>query len=176
MVKLASPLPKENSMTKILGIDPALTKTGWGMIEVNGNSFKYIASGLIRTNDKKTMPERLKEIHSQLIPIISLYKPNIASIEETFVNVNPVSSLKLGHARGAIMLSLSICDIELHEYSATAIKKSITGVGRAQKQQIQAMIDILLPKNEAKTEDESDALAAAICHANNQSNYNYAAG
>ena len=163
-------------MAIILGIDPALTKTGWGVIEVKGNSFKYLASGTIRTDDKSAMPARLKEIHSHFINIISLYKPDIAAIEETFVNVNPVSSLKLGHARGAIMLSLSICDIKLYEYSATAIKKSITGVGRAQKLQIQDMIDILLPINEAKTEDEADALAAAICHANNQSNFNYATG
>lgn len=163
-------------MAIILGIDPALTKTGWGVIAVNGNSYQYIASGTIRTDDKSSMPARLKEIHGHFINIISLYKPDIAAIEETFVNVNPVSSLKLGHARGAIMLSLSICEIKLHEYSATAIKKSITGVGRAQKQQIQAMIDILLPKNQAKTEDEADALATAICHANNQSNFNYANG
>ncbi len=158
-------------MVKIIGIDPALTKSGWGVIEVKGNSFKYIASGTIKTDAKASLADRLHQIHQSLIQAIQLYKPDIASIEETFVNKNPISSLKLGHARGAIMLGLTICNIKIFEYSATSIKKSITGVGRAEKQQMEAMINILLPKNKADSEDESDALAAAICHANNQPNY-----
>ena len=158
-------------MVRIIGIDPALTKSGWGIVEVNGNSFKYIASGTIKTDAKADMANRLHHIHKELISAIQFYKPDIASIEETFVNKNPVSSLKLGHARGAIMLCLTICDIKVFEYSATSIKKSVTGVGRAEKQQVEAMINILLPKNKSTSEDESDALAAAICHANNQPNY-----
>ncbi len=160
-------------MARILGIDPALTKTGWGIVEVHNNSYKFIASGLILTDSKTAMADRLKHIHSDFLNVISLYKPDIASIEETFVNVNPASSLKLGHARGAIMLTLALCNIKLFEYSATAIKKSITGVGRAQKQQVEAMINILLPQNQASSDDEADALAAAICHANNQQAFSH---
>ncbi len=169
MAPPATPQPKESNMTRIIGIDPALTKSGWGVIEVKGNSFKYIASGTIKTNAKEDLANRLHQIHQELIQAITFYKPAIASIEETFVNKNPVSSLKLGHARGAIMLGLTICDIKIFEYSATSIKKSVTGVGRAEKQQVDAMIKILLPQNKSASEDESDALAAAICHANNNS-------
>ena len=112
-------------MVRIIGIDPALTKSGWGVIEVKGNAFKYIASGTIKTDAKASLADRLHQIHESLIQAIQLYKPDIASIEETFVNKNPVSSLKLGHARGAIMLGLTICNIKIFEYSATSIKKSI---------------------------------------------------
>lgn len=158
-------------MTKIIGIDPALTKAGWGIIEVKGNSFKYIASGLIKTDAGTDLSKRLHFLHQELIAAITFYKPSEAAVEETFVNMNPASSLKLGQARGSLILTLGICSIPVFEYSTTAIKKSVVGVGRAEKQQIQAMMKILLPTNKAKTEDEADALAAAICHANNKRCY-----
>ncbi len=158
-------------MTRIIGVDPALTKAGWGIIEVKGNSFKYIASGTIKTDANLDLTRRLHHLHQELILAIQLYKPNEASVEETFVNMNPISSLKLGHARGSLMLTLGLCSIPVFEYSTTAIKKSVVGVGRAEKQQIQAMIKILLPQNKAQGEDEADALAAAICHANNKRCY-----
>lgn len=158
---------------RIIGIDPALTKTGWGIIENINNSLKFVACGTIKTNNKDELPVRLNKIHKELIEAISLYKPKVAAIEETFINNNPLSSLKLGHARGCIILTLAICKIPVVEYSATAIKKSIVGVGRAEKQQIQSMVNILLPqsKNYIKTEDEADALATAICYINNKKFY-----
>lgn len=156
---------------RIIGIDPALTKTGWGIIEKNGNALKFIASGTIKSDAKKDLTTRLNQIHEQLIQVIQLYKPKTGAIEETFINTNPTSSLKLGHARGALILTLGLCKIPVSEYSTTAIKKSITGVGRAEKHQIQAMIKILLPKSGKQSEDEADALATAICHVNNIKNF-----
>ncbi len=154
-------------MKRIIGIDPALTKAGWGVIEVSGNSFKFVACGLIKTDANLELSKRLLHLHQELILAVQLYKPHEAVIEETFLNMNPTSSLKLGHARGALMLTLGLCGLSVFEYSTTAIKKTVVGVGRAEKTQIQAMIKILLPNNKAKSEDEADALAAAICHANN---------
>lgn len=153
---------------RIIGIDPALTKTGWGIIDVKGNAFKCLGSGTIKTDGKAPLANRLHQMHQELLQVISLYKPQECAIEETFINTNPLSSLKLGHARGALILTAGLCSLPIFEYSSTAIKKATTGVGRAQKQQIQAMIKILLPQSQAKTEDEADALATAICHANNK--------
>jgi len=149
---------------RIIGIDPGLTKTGIGIIDVKNNSIAYVFSATIHTSPDDDMAVRLKFFHDSLLQIIQLYQPDLASIEETFVNKNPVSSLKLGHARGAIILTLGLCNIKVHEYSATSVKKTIVGVGRAEKQQVQAMIKILMPKANFKTEDEADALAIALCH------------
>lgn len=152
---------------RIIGIDPGLTKTGIGIIDVNNNSINYVFSTTLYSSPDHDMAVRLKSFHDSLLQIIQLYKPNIASIEETFVNKNPLSSLKLGHARGAIILTLGLCNIEVNEYSATSVKKTIVGVGRAEKHQIQAMIKILMPKANFKSEDEADALAIALCHHHN---------
>lgn len=155
---------------RIIGIDPGLTKTGIGIIDVKNNSINYVFSTTLHSSPDHDMAVRLKSFHDSLLQIIQLYKPNIASIEETFVNKNPLSSLKLGHARGAIILTLGLCNIEVNEYSATSVKKTIVGVGRAEKHQVQAMIKILMPKANFKSEDEADALAIALCHHHN-SNY-----
>lgn len=152
---------------KIIGIDPGLTKSGVGIIEVKNNSISYIFSQTIHTNAKAQLSDRLNFLHEELAKIIEIYKPDEAAIEETFLNKNPVSSLKLGHARGALMLSLGIFDLKVFEYSSTAVKKAVVGVGRADKNQIGRMIEILLPKANFKSEDEADALAVAICHNNN---------
>ena len=152
---------------RIIGIDPGLTKTGIGIIDVKNNSINYVFSTTLHSSPEQDMAVRLKSFHDSLLQIIQLYKPNIASIEETFVNKNPLSSLKLGHARGAIILTLGLCNIEVNEYSATSVKKTIVGVGRAEKHQIQAMIKILMPKANFKSEDEADALAIALCHHHN---------
>jgi crossover junction endodeoxyribonuclease RuvC len=149
---------------KIIGIDPGLTKTGVGIIEVKNNSLSFISSHTIYSSPADPMAFRLQHFHKELIEIISLYKPEVAAIEEVFVNKNPLSSLKLGHVRGALMLTLGICNLKVFEYSATAVKKAVVGIGRAEKSQIQTMVKILLPKAEFKTEDAADALAVAICH------------
>lgn len=156
---------------KILGIDPGLVKTGYGIIEVKNNNFSFITSGTIYTKPEETMVERLCHLHHNLISIIKTYQPNEAAIEETFVNVNPVSSLKLGQARGSLILTLGLCNLKVFEYSSTAIKKSVVGVGKAGKEQVQMMVKILLPKSNCKSEDEADSLAVAICHNNNKVRY-----
>ena len=155
----------------VLGIDPGLLKTGWGLVENRNNTLIYIASGVIKNKQDNTLDEKLKNIFINLDEIIKAYKPNAFSIEETFVNNNPLTSLKLGHARGVAMLAGAINDIKVFEYSANKIKKTVTGVGKANKDQIVMMVKILLPKKkEFDTEDEADALAIAICHIN-QNNF-----
>jgi crossover junction endodeoxyribonuclease RuvC len=158
---------------RIIGIDPGLTKTGVGIIDVKNNSLSFVASTTIYSKASDPFATRLHHFHNSLVDIIKTYQPNDAAIEETFVNMNPTSSLKLGHARGALILSLSICGLNVAEYSATAVKKAVVGVGRAEKSQIQMMIKVLLPKADLKTEDEADALAIAICHNNNRGFKNY---
>jgi len=156
---------------RILGIDPGLTKTGVGIIEVKNNNLYYIFSDTIYTSSSDDLSSRLNKFHSELSKIIDHYKPNEAAIEETFVNKNPLSSLMLGHARGALILTLGIFNLKVKEYSTTSVKKTIAGIGRAEKEQIQSMIKILLPKSSFKTSDEADALAVAICHNNMKLKY-----
>jgi len=151
----------------VLGVDPGLTKTGWGIIKVDNNIFSYLASGTIRSSPKDDIFFRLKKLHIFLTEVIDIYKPTEAAIEKVFVNNNPLSSLKLGQARGALMLSLSLRDgLLVSEYASTEVKKSIVGLGRAAKDQIHYMIKVMLPKSNIKSEDEADALAVAICHVN----------
>lgn len=154
---------------KIIGIDPGLTKTGVGIIEVKNNSLSFVASETIYSSASDPLAFRLHHFHKSLVEIIKIHQPDEAAIEETFVNKNPLTSLKLGQARGALILSLGLCGLKVSEYSATAVKKAVVGVGRAEKEQIQMMVKILLPKANFKTEDEADALAVAICHNSNSS-------
>lgn len=154
-------------MTKIIGVDPGLTKTGWGVIEKQGNLLKFVACGTIHTDAKLDLSVRLQVLHKGLLEAVQAHLPIEAAIEETFINVNPASSLKLGHARGSLILTLAQCNLKVFEYSTTAVKKAVVGVGRAEKHQIARMIQILLPKAKVESEDEADALATAICHVNN---------
>jgi crossover junction endodeoxyribonuclease RuvC len=150
-------------MKKIIGIDPGLTKTGIGIISVCNNHINFIMSSTIYSKASWDLSDRLSYFYQELTKILEEYQPDIAAIEETFINVNPLSSLKLGHVRGALMLTIGLKSIKIYEYSTTAIKKSIVGVGRADKNQMQMMVKVLLPKANFKTEDEADALATAIC-------------
>jgi len=152
----------------ILGIDPALTNCGWGIIKkANVNELSFISAGTIKTSSSSKFSDRILKIHDQLEKVIKLYKPNEISIEETFINVNSKTSMVLSQARGAIMLSLAQSGKEISEYSATNIKKTIVGRGRAEKQQVQMMVNILLPKIDIKIDEHAaDALACAITHAN----------
>ena len=156
-------------MTIILGIDPGLVKTGWGIIEQTGSKLKYIDCGVISTSSKVPIEKRLHVLHNELSKIVLKFCPEESGIEETFVNKNAASSLKLGFARGALLLSLSINKLLVSEYAPTLIKKTVVGVGRAEKSQIQAMIKVLLPASNVDDEDAADALAVAICHANHRS-------
>jgi crossover junction endodeoxyribonuclease RuvC len=150
----------------ILGIDPALTQTGWGIISSYKNSLSFIACGTIKTDAKQPLDVRLHHIYQSISQVIQIYKPDEVAIEETFVNNNAVSSLKLGHARGVLMLSAAVAGLKISEYASTSIKKTVVGVGRADKNQVGVMMKYLLPKAVIKNADEADALAVAICHNN----------
>ena len=154
---------------RILGIDPGLQKTGWGIIESSGNSLRYVASGLIRPNAKGLMSDRLATLYHELTAVIDRHKPEEAAIEETFVNRNPASALKLGQARGVLLMVPSLQGIFVAEYGANKIKKSVVGNGHAAKEQIGMMVMTLLSACGTLSEDEADALAAAITHAHYRS-------
>lgn len=149
---------------RVIGIDPGLQRTGWGIIDVSGNSLTHVSHGVVKTGSKWSTSERLIKIFDGLMQMMTLWHPNEAAIEETFVNRNPGSSLKLGMARGVAMVAPAKMGIIVAEYSANVVKKSVVGAGHAEKEQVQAMIKILLPGVEA-SHDAADALAVAICHA-----------
>ncbi|MEZ5813427.1 MAG: crossover junction endodeoxyribonuclease RuvC [Alphaproteobacteria bacterium] len=149
----------------ILGIDPGLQKTGWGIIDSIGSSLQFVGCGLLKTDSKAPLPNRLASLHEQLADIINIWKPETAAVEETFVNKNPASALKLGQARGVLLAVPALYGLETAEYSANKIKKSIVGTGHAAKEQMGMMIKTLLPTCGQISEDEADALAVAITHA-----------
>jgi crossover junction endodeoxyribonuclease RuvC len=151
---------------RILGIDPGLQKTGWGIIEAEDNRIRFITCGLIKTDSDLTLPERLAQIDIAMQEIISVHKPTDAAIEETFVNMNASSSLKLQCARGVAMVVPARMGLPVHEYAANLVKKSIVGNGHATKDQIEMMVRTLIPTvGRALGADEADAIAIAICHA-----------
>jgi crossover junction endodeoxyribonuclease RuvC len=149
---------------KILGIDPGLRTTGFGIIHKQGNKLSYIASGTIKTADAD-LPQRLKTILASVSEIIQTYRPDCAAIEKVFVNVNPQSTLLLGQARGAAICALVSADLAVAEYTALQVKKAVAGHGQAQKQQIQDMVVRLLSLSGTPSADAADALGVAICHA-----------
>lgn len=157
-----------NDKSIILGIDPGLQRTGWGVISTQGSSLKFVACGVIKTNASHPLDVRLKSIHDGIRKVADMYSPIEAAIEETFVSVNGASTLKLGQARGAAMLSLSLCSLPVSEYSATSVKKAVVGNGHAEKKQVEAMMKILLPGANPEMADAADALAIAVCHANSR--------
>lgn len=149
---------------RIIGIDPGLQRTGWGIIDATGNKLTHISHGVITTDAKAETAERLMAIFDGLTRQIQLWMPTEAAIEETFVNKNAASSLKLGQARGAAMVAPAKLGLAVAEYPANLVKKSVVGAGHAEKEQVQMMIKVLLPGVEASS-DAADALAVAICHA-----------
>lgn len=150
----------------IIGLDPGLTCTGWGIVAKSGSRLSHIANGQIRTDAKAGMAERLVELDAALTDVILHHRPDAGAVEEVFVNVNPQSTLKLGQARGVAMLSLARAGMPVAEYSTKVVKKALVGTGRAEKSQVQAMLKVLLPGVLLAGEDASDALAVAITHAN----------
>jgi crossover junction endodeoxyribonuclease RuvC len=153
---------------RILGLDPGLRRTGWGVIECAGNRLSYIACGSIETNDRHALAARLSVLHDGLAAVIAAQKPDEAAVEETFVNADPRSALKLGQARGIVLLVPAKAGLLVAEYAPNLIKKSIVGAGRAEKIQVRKMIAVLLPKATPETEDATDALAIAITHAHHR--------
>ena len=150
---------------RIIGIDPGLNNTGWGIIEKRQNTLSYVASGVIKTDSKATIAKRLCLIDIELEKVIALYTPVTSAIEETFINKSGSSSLKLGMARGVAFIAPARAGLEVAEYGANKIKKTVVGAGHADKKQIQMMVKILLPKADFTSADAADALAIAICHA-----------
>lgn len=152
------------SSRRILGIDPGLRVTGFGVIEQRGQQLRYVASGVIRV-DPGELASRLKTIFDSLGEVIEQYQPGEAAIERVFVNVNPASTLLLGHARGAAVTALAHADLTVAEYSALQVKQSVVGYGKASKDQVQQMVVRLLSLSGVPSKDAADALACAICHA-----------
>lgn len=150
---------------RILGIDPGLRKTGWGVILSEGTKLSFVGCGCIESDAKLSLPERLRQLHHGISEIIETFAPDEAAVEETFVNRDPQSALKLGQARGVALVVPALAGVEVAEYAANLVKKTVVGVGHADKKQVQAMIRVLLPKASTKSADAADALAVAICHA-----------
>jgi len=150
---------------RILGLDPGLRTTGWGIIETENNRIQYVCHGLIKPDVNLDLAQRLKHLLAEIKQLVELYSPDEAAVEETFINVNPSSALKLGQARGVVLVAPASCGLHVAEYTANQVKKSVVGAGHADKNQVMAMIQILLPGSGPMTSDAADALAVAICHA-----------
>lgn len=150
---------------RIIGLDPGLRRTGWGVIDIAGNRLGFVAQGRVSSAPRGALAARLCELFEGLNRVIELYRPDAAAVEETFVNKNPNSTLKLGQARGAVLLAAATSGLAVAEYPPNLIKKSIVGAGHAEKQQVAMMVATLLPGAGPLDADAADALAAAICHA-----------
>jgi crossover junction endodeoxyribonuclease RuvC len=150
---------------RILGIDPGLRNTGWGVIEQEGSNLHFIACGTIKSDEKAELAERLRQLHDGLQGIVASFSPHEAAVEETFVNKDARATLKLGQARGIALLVPALNGLTVGEYAPNLVKKTIVGSGHAEKGQIHLMVKVLLPKSDAKTPDAADALAIALTHA-----------
>jgi crossover junction endodeoxyribonuclease RuvC len=152
---------------RLLGLDPGLRLTGWGVIDVDGNRLRHIAHGVVKVPGERPLADRLNELFEGVARVIAEQRPAEAAVEETFVNVNAASTLKLGQARGVVLLAPARVGLPVFEYATNLVKKSVTGVGHAEKRQVAMMVGRLLPGVEA-TADAADALAVAICHAHHR--------
>ena len=152
---------------RLIGLDPGLRLTGWGVIDVEGNRLRHVAHGVVKVAGDRPLAERLAELFEAIAAVVAAQQPLEAAVEETFVNINPGSTLKLGQARGVVMLAPARAGLPVFEYAANLVKKSVTGAGHADKRQIAMMVGRLLPGVEA-TADAADALAVAICHAHHR--------
>ena len=153
------------SCIRILGIDPGLRRMGWGVIETEGAVLRFVAAGTIKAPVSGPLSERLCALHEALTDIVAAYRPDRAAVEETFVNKDPRSTLKLGQARGVALLVPAQAGVPVAEYAPNLVKKTVVGSGHADKKQIRMMIQVLLPKAQVDGDDAADALAIAITHA-----------
>ncbi|MEQ8825861.1 MAG: crossover junction endodeoxyribonuclease RuvC [Filomicrobium sp.] len=158
----------EQKLVRIIGIDPGLRRTGWGIVESDGVRLSYVDSGHVSSDADDDLAYRLRAIFEGVTSIIASFTPREAAVEETFVNDNARATLKLGQARGMALLAPAMKGLRVAEYSPNLIKKSVVGTGHADKTQIQAMVKLLLPRASFDSADEADALAIAICHANHR--------
>jgi crossover junction endodeoxyribonuclease RuvC len=159
---------KRAVVLRVLGLDPGLQHTGWGVIEVDSNRLRAVADGTVHSTASLSLAERLMQLHQGLQEVLAQWQPDEAAVEETFVNKNPASTLKLGQARGVVMLAPALLGIPVAEYQPTLIKKAVVGTGTASKDQVGMMIRTLLPGCQIATADAADALAVAICHAHHR--------
>jgi crossover junction endodeoxyribonuclease RuvC len=164
--------------TRILGLDPGLRITGFGVIDVSGSHLRYVASGCIRTSEggDRGLPDRLKTLLNGVREVIQTYHPTVTAVEKVFVNVNPQSTLLLGQARGAVICGAVSLDLPVAEYTALQIKQAVVGQGKASKEQVQYMVARLLTLNLEPQADAADALACAICHAHGSTGSGVLAG
>jgi crossover junction endodeoxyribonuclease RuvC len=153
---------------RILGIDPGLRRTGWGMIAVDGNRLSFLACGSVATDDKAALAARLLAIHDGLARVVAAHAPHEAAVEATFVNRDAAATLKLGQARGIAMLVPAIAGLTVAEYAPNLVKKTIVGAGHCEKIQIRLMVKVLLPKADPQSDDAADALAIAVTHAHHR--------
>ncbi len=152
-------------MIRLIGIDPGLRNTGWGIIETDGTRLVFVASGTVRPKSDVPLSERLRVLHDGLQAVLREYLPQEAAVECTFVNRDAAATLKLGQARGVALLVPALAGMAVSEYAPNAVKKSITGAGHGDKGQIKAMVKVLMPRAQFDSDDAADALAVAICHA-----------
>ena len=150
---------------RIIGIDPGLRNTGWGVVDSLGSRLSFVACGVVRSDASLALSDRLRQIHDGLAAVIHLHMPIEAAVEETFVNRDPQSALKLGQARGIALLAPALAGLPVAEYAANLVKKTVVGAGHAEKTQVAMMIRVLMPLADAKSADAADALAIAVCHA-----------
>ncbi|QKV20446.1 crossover junction endodeoxyribonuclease RuvC [Oricola thermophila] len=153
---------------RIIGIDPGLRRTGWGIVESLGNSLRFVGSGTVRSDIKADLASRLCQLHDGLAEILHEHMPHEAAVEQTFVNKDATATLKLGQARGIAMLVPARAGLPVAEYAPNAVKKTVIGVGHGDKKQIHMMVKVLMPKATFDTDDAADALAIAICHAHHR--------
>jgi crossover junction endodeoxyribonuclease RuvC len=153
---------------RILGIDPGLRRTGWGVVAVDGNRLTFVACGSLATDDKAALAVRLVTIHDGLVRVVADFRPDEAAAEATFVNRDASATLKLGHARGVALLVPAKAGVPVAEYAPNLVKKTIVGAGHGDKAQIRMMIGVLLPKATPESEDAADALAVAVTHAHHR--------
>jgi crossover junction endodeoxyribonuclease RuvC len=153
---------------RILGIDPGLRRTGWGIIEVDGSRLIYLACGSARSDEARPLGERLLTLHDELSRVVDTFRPDEAAVEATFVNKDASATLKLGQARGIAMVVPARAGLSVAEYAPNVVKKTIVGAGHGDKAQIRMMLGVLLPKAAPQTHDAADALAIAITHAHHR--------
>jgi crossover junction endodeoxyribonuclease RuvC len=158
---------------RILGVDPGLRRTGWGIVAMTGNTLAFVAAGTVRAPLDGELAARLVALHGGLQQVVGAYSPDEAAVEQTFVNKDAAATLKLGQARGIALLVPALAGLAVAEYAPNAVKKAVVGAGHAEKAQIRAMVRVLLPRAEFDTDDAADALAIAICHAHHRGSAAY---
>jgi len=157
---------RQPNRLRILGIDPGSRITGYGVIDKVGDAVRFVSCGAIRVSAAASFPVRLQEIHTGIVEVIATLRPDVAAVEDIFVAVNPRSALKLGHARGVLILAAMEQGLPVHEYAARMVKQAVAGYGQASKAQVQQMVRAILSLSGSPSEDAADGLAVALCHAN----------